>query len=40
MNVTVLDRRPETAKESIDPSFTGFIDCDVHPFFKSAGRVR
>ena len=31
MNVTVLDRRPD----SIHQSFTGFIDCDVHPFFKS-----
>ena len=32
MNVTVLDRKPET----ISQSFTGFIDCDVHPFYKSA----
>ena len=31
MNVAVLDRRPET----VSPTFKGFIDCDVHPFYKS-----
>ena len=31
MNVTVMDRKPE----AINQSFLGFIDCDVHPFYKS-----
>ncbi len=31
MNVAVLDRRPET----VSPTYKGFIDCDVHPFYKS-----
>jgi predicted TIM-barrel fold metal-dependent hydrolase len=31
MNVTVLNRQAET----VDKRFTGFIDCDVHPFVKS-----
>lgn len=39
MNVTVLDRAPDTApgrsRESMDPAILGFIDCDVHPYVKS-----
>ncbi len=31
MNMTVMDRKPE----AINQSFLGFIDCDVHPFFKT-----
>jgi len=31
MNVTVMDRKPE----AINQSHLGFIDCDVHPFYKS-----
>ena len=31
MNMTVMDRKPE----AINQSFLGFIDCDVHPFYKS-----
>jgi predicted TIM-barrel fold metal-dependent hydrolase len=31
MNVTVLDRKPDTSNQSV----TGFIDCDVHPFYNT-----
>ena len=31
MNVTVLDRQPETDTQSQ----LGFVDCDVHPYTKS-----
>ena len=31
MNMTVMERRPE----AISQSHLGFIDCDVHPFYKS-----
>ena len=38
MNVTVLDRNPEPGRqaETIDKRFTGFIDCDVHPFVRQS----
>src|SRR5690349_14821084 len=32
MNVTVMDRRPDTRAQSA----LGFVDCDVHPYTKSA----
>ncbi|HEX3348024.1 MAG TPA: amidohydrolase family protein [Acetobacteraceae bacterium] len=32
MNATMLDR----SRAAIDRSFTGFVDCDVHPFTKSS----
>jgi hypothetical protein len=32
MNVTVMDRKPD----AINQSFLGFIDCDVHPFYKTS----
>ncbi len=38
MNVTVLDRNPQSGRqaETIDKRFTGFIDCDVHPFVQQS----
>ena len=38
MNVTVLDRNPDraTQPERSAQSHLGFIDCDVHPYVKSA----
>ncbi|MBO0712202.1 MAG: amidohydrolase [Acetobacteraceae bacterium] len=32
MNVTVLDRAPETSAQSL----TGYVDCDVHPYVRSS----
>ena len=34
MNVTVLDRQPDTDTQSQ----LGFVDCDVHPYTKSPCR--
>ncbi len=35
MNVTVLDRKPEKRADTPVPAYMGFVDCDVHPFFRT-----
>jgi len=35
MNVTVLDRKPEKRADTPAPAYMGFVDCDVHPFFRT-----
>jgi len=35
MNVTVLDRKPEQQRETPAQAYLGFVDCDVHPFFRT-----
>ena len=36
MNVTLLNPQIDAGQQS----HLGFIDCDVHPYFKIAGRIR